>query len=180
MKNEPTHFSLEEYKRLKKAIEDLEWVNNMQEMVLNISTAFKILGVFSEPTAYDADNLANETFGEKLVLKLLLVISDLQDRHNGSICLPELPIGTETLTSQEKLDLEARMARERAMYLMGGKKDIQSHRKILKEIFESADLSFIPSNKDRELRERFKKTFEALDATLEADIQYMDFLTSTD
>jgi len=164
-------FSPEEYGKLKSAIEDMVWINDMQEMVLDLARAMKIMAATGHPEGYDAEGLANEAFYEKLVLKLLLVIGELKNRHNGYITLPEYPAGTDTLSSQEKAKIEADRAREKAMQLKG--EDIEFIRLGLKQMYESS----IQSTNGKETTPQiFKKKWEALDAELEADIKMKESL----
>ena len=156
----------EEYSKLVFDLESLVFVENMDELILNLAGALKTHAANSDPDQWSMENLANETFYEKLVMKVLMTIRNIREAHMGKISLPCYPTCTETLSAQEKLELEARRTRERAMKLKG--EDLKVLKDSLEEMYNFA---CIDTKTTKDAKEDFKRTWEALDAELEADMK---------
>lgn len=155
---------LDDANRIVGAVEFLAGIG-ISDITTRIASSLKIQAAIAEHDAYDVDSLYKEAYNERLVLELLTLIGEIEAKNNGLLWFPDIQGGG--LSLAEIATVERQRIVERSVELRGDKKDMANHRENLRRMLEAAP-------KSKEIR----KTWEVLDASLEADIMYVDSLTN--
>lgn len=158
--------TVEEYAALKKAIEWMECID-FTAMIARLATGQKARGLMMDDNR-DPEDIGFELYQDDRLFEFLGLISILKAKHDDYLELPDLSVPVNDLTPEEREDVERWRDINRVRDLLGGKKEIQEHRKILKAVFDSI--------KDQDLRKECHKTWAALDAQLENDIRFEESL----
>ncbi len=170
MNNQHNVLSRDDYQALQKALEELECVSNLDELIVNLNAGLKAWALLQDAGDLGAEAWADEIHDELKVFNALHILSSIKKNNDGLMNLPSL----NDLSPQEKADIKRWRVIERAVELKGDKKALEKHRKNLKSMFEAERIIM---NDNKELIRDAKKTWEALDAELEGDIMYADTLT---
>jgi len=150
-----TEMPLEDAGKIIRAIEGLEGIG-ITEISNHMAIGLKFEAAARDYRDHPVEALSDEAYFEGVVLDLLTLIGKIEAKNDGQLYFPKFSM----LTGEEKLELESRRIHARAVDLLGDKKEIEAHRRNLRRAFEDTE--------DPNLL----KTWEALDAQLEADIKY--------
>ncbi len=143
----------------------------IRDMAAEIATALKMKAVTQDPQLYNLIDLGDDAFREHLLFDLLHVIADVEAKNDGILYFPDI----DELTPQEKVHLASSRARNRASELK--ERNNKTFRQNVKKMYDAA-VSDSTDISDIE-RDLFAKTFEAIDADLEADILLIESLQTT-
>ena len=157
-------------------IEGLTYVGDLRGWTARIAASLAVRAMLDTANHMNPIDLEGEAVDITLIMDLLIILSEVQGRSEGALYFPEVEEFEITegkkfdleLTPRERADVERWRLIERSVEGRGDKNDLEQHRKNLKVVFEAAGT-------DDPLMQR---TFEALDTGLEADICYLESLTS--
>ena len=173
MSSQDKGMSRDDYQTLQKALDELECITNMDEVIVNLNAGVKAFAVIQDPDSLGEESWGDQIFDEQRLFTVLHIFSSLLMKNQHNLDLPEM----NELSPQEEADIKRWRAIERVVELKGDKKALEHHRKNLKSMFEAERIAM---KGDKDLIRGIEKTWKALDSELEADIIFADSLIPKD
>lgn len=165
----------EEYMEIYEAFGEFVFIGDMRDFVTHITSAFRVHSSVKnyEDLNYSHVDIAYEESCERILLKFLHTILTIQTKRDSDISLPRWEDMTRhKLTDRQIAKLEVEEKQERAARLIGNSKSKAIHRQNLEKMFKVAQ----ESGQGKEWADEAKRTYEAIDADLEAGIGYIEAL----